>query len=852
MFLKLKVINKLRITLSVWFAVLFMPFNIIAQDDVSKLLDQCENITQQQRQLAKSAGYDIDALCESLKNLSSSSEEKIEQISTSLPRGSQVTTSERGVIGEEDEELKEEILLTQSKKIYMEGENGELSHYGYDLFANIPTTFAPATNIPIPVDYLVGPGDNFQIQLLGKLSQSYELIVGRDGNINFPDLGSISVAGLKFSESKALIQQKIADQMIGVRAVVSLGELRSIRVFVLGEAYKPGSYTVSSLSTLTNALFACGGITKIGSLRNIQLKRQGKIISRLDLYDLLQKGDTSDDARLLPGDVIYIPPVGVTAGIKGEVKRPAIYELKNEKTLSELIRLAGGYSANAYPNISHVTRKDKSGFTTVIDLDLTSNQGQNAMLLNGDLVEISTVLKEYEKIVKLNGNFHRPRAIKWKQGLKLSNVINSIQDFKTDTDFNIGLIIRKNPQQGDISLLHFDLRGILEKKPQADIALNSLDQIWVFNNKVTSTNNGKLAGNTSRTKILTPVTEKLTQQATHGQLARLVEVRGNVRIPGTYPLTKNMQLRDLVLLAGGLKEATYLVSAEVTRSDLSNRDSATVEHITVDLADELMGVTSLPLQPKDKLFVFVTPEYREQLSIELGGEVRLPGNYAFKRGETLSQVIARAGGFTSVAHIHAAIFTRESLRLQESKRLQELKDRMREDIAASKLEDSTAGKASALSDAENLLEALTQTKAIGRLVIDLESIVNGKTDDIYLQDGDKLLVPTFRQEVSVLGEVQQPTSHLFNQEFTLDDYLEKSGGLSNRADEGRIYVVKSNGSVFLPNQSGWLTHQNKMLKAGDTIVVPLDTDKIKSLALWTNVSQIIYQLALGAAAVNSF
>ena len=228
-----------------------------------------------------------------------------------------------------------------------------------------------------------------------------------------------------------------------------------------------------------------------------------------------------------------------------------------------------------------------------------------------------------------------------------------------------------------------------------------------------------------------------------------------------------------------------------------------------------------------------------------------PGLYEFKQGETLSQVITRAGGFTSMAYIQAALFTRADLKKQETKRLEELREKMREDIAASELEDAAAGRGSSLKDAESLLNALSETEALGRLVISLEDIVTGKKDDIQLKDGDRLIVPTFRQEVSVIGEVQHSTSHIYNDDWTLDDYLEKSGGLTNRADDDRIYVVKADGSVFLPNQSGWLTHQNDMLSPGDTIVVPLDTDRIKSLTLWTNVSQIIYQLALGAAAINN-
>lgn len=836
------------VTLQLFLACSLVTFNsnvAAAEIDTSKLEAQCKNITAQQRQMAKAAGYDIDSACNSLSSLDLSERNKAqEEIKTVLPRGSELQTDERGVLIPEGMQEDDRFAQQNLNNELNEGEeldSEELKRYGYELFAGIPTTFAPATDIPVPVDYVVGPGDTMKIQLLGKVNESMELSVDRDGSISFPDLGPISVAGLQFSAAKSLIQQKVTDQMIGVRAVISLGELRSIRVFVLGEAFKPGSYTVSSLSTMTNALFASGGITDIGSLRNIQLKRQGKVITTLDLYDLLQKGDTRNDVHLLPGDVIYIPTVGTTAGIQGEVKRPAIYELKNEKSLKDLIRLAGGYSANAYPNISHITRKSRNGFTTVLDVDLSKNKDKSTQIKNGDLVEVSTVLEEFEDVVELAGAFHRERNIKWREGLRLSQVIHSVKDFKEGVDLHAGLVIRKEMPFRKISVLQFSLQHVLENKSNSeqDIVLQPLDMVYTFLQDGT------------RVEQLEPIIQQIKDQNSGGALSKTVEIAGNVRYPGVYPLTLNMNIRNLILLAGGLKEASYLGNAEVTTRDLSNAEIASIQHINVNLSEQLMGINSYQLAPKDKLSVYATPEYREHMMITLEGEVRFPGVYEFRQGETLSQVVHRAGGFTATAHPRAAVFTRVDLKIQEAKQLETLKDQLREDIAASELEDAAAGQGSSLKDAEGLLNALADTEALGRLVISLDDIMSGKTEDIQLKDNDSLVIPTLRQEISVLGEVQHSASHLFHSEWTVNDYLEKSGGVSSRADEDRIYVVKADGSVFLPNQSGWLTHQNSELSPGDTIVIPLDTERLKTLTLWTNVSQIVYQLALGAAAVNS-
>ena len=233
-----------------------------------------------------------------------------------------------------------------------------LRPFGYELFSGIPTTFAPVTDIPVPSEYVVGPGDRLEVQLIGNTRARHSLVVNRDGRIMFPELGPITVAGLRFEEARERIETRVSEQMIGTQATVSIGDLRSIRVYVLGEAEQPGSFTVSSLATITNAIFVSGGVKPIGSLRNIQLKRNGQVVKRLDLYDLLLNGDTSDNVRLQPGDVIFIPPVGSTVGVTGEIRRPAIYELKGESSVADLLHLGGGLTPEADPRLATLQRID--------------------------------------------------------------------------------------------------------------------------------------------------------------------------------------------------------------------------------------------------------------------------------------------------------------------------------------------------------------------------------------------------------------------------------------------------------------------------------------------------------------
>lgn len=296
---------------------------------------------------------------------------------------------------------------------------------------------------------------------------------------------------------------------------------------------------------------------------------------------------------------------------------------------------------------------------------------------------------------------------------------------------------------------------------------------------------------------------------------------------------------------------------ELSRHDFSNIERATAEHFSITLAEALRDPGKDPqLQPYDVISVRTIPEFRESLSINLMGEVRFPGHYRFKRGEKLSEVIERAGGLTELAHIDAAVFTRKGLREQEAKQLQELRQRLRTDIATLSLEKANEGKSASLDDSEeilaDLLADLEASQAVGRLVIDLAGILDQAIDDVTLKDGDLLIIPEYRQEISVVGEIQHPSSHLFNNKLKIDDYIDLSGGVTHRADKKRIYVVRADGSVTMPGRSGWFKRRYSNIEPGDTVIIPLDTDRRQKLTVWGEASAIVYQLALGAAAINSF
>ena len=727
-----------------------------------------------------------------------------------------------------------------------------LKPFGYDLFSGVPSTYAPVTDVPVPSEYVVGPGDRFEVQLIGNTKNRYSLVVNRDGRVMFPDLGAIPVSGLRFEEAKARIEGRVSEQMIGTEATVSIGDLRSIRVFVLGEAERPGSYTVSGLATITNALFASGGVTRIGSLRNVQLKRNGAVVQRLDLYDLLLNGDTSHDARLLPGDVIFIPPVGNTAGVAGEIRRPAIYELKGESTAADLLYLGGGLTAEADPRLAQLERIDDRRQRIVLDVDLTNPQSRGLRLKSGDLLRIQVVRPTYSNAVTLEGHVYRSGSFQYRSGLRLTDVLPSLDELKPNADPHYVLIRRVEPGTRRVRALSADLEQAL-RAPATDAnpLLSPRDSVFVFDQQA------------GRKQYLDPIVEELRRQAMSTEPSQLVRISGRVGAPGEYPLEPGMTIADLVRAGGGLAQDAFGGDAELTRYEVREGQTRQTEVLKINLGRALAGdaIADLRLAPFDVLVVRPITQWSEQETVRLEGEVRFPGEYPIRRGETLRSVIARAGGLTAIAFPAGSVFTRASLRDRERKQKDILADRLQQDLATLSLQSSQSGGQTADSASETLavgktlLRDLRNAEAVGRLVIDLDRVMAaqpGSGADLILEDGDRLIVPKLAQVVTVIGEVQNPTSHLYDASVSRDDYVRRSGGATPRADEKRIYVVRANGSVEVGNGSSWFRNSNSSnIQPGDTVVVPLDAERMRPLPLWTAVTTIIFNMAIAVAAVGS-
>ncbi len=714
-----------------------------------------------------------------------------------------------------------------------------LKPFGYDLFDNSPATFSPVTNVPVPADYVVGAGDEFNIQLFGNQNTNRRLTVNRDGSISFPELGPINVGGLTFNAARRVIETRVTQQMIGVQVSVTMGETRTIRVFVLGEARQPGSYTVSGLATITTALFASGGITDIGSLREIQLKRQGQIVSRLDLYDLLIGGDTSDDARLVPGDVIFIPPVGATVSVDGEVKRPAIYELQGEGSIADLLRIAGGLTPEADTSRASLTRIDATSRRLVLDVNLGDATARGQPLRNGDVLQVAPLRPQLDAGVTLDGFVYRPGLFAWRDGMRLSDVIGSVQELKPGADQHYILIRRENGPERRATLLSADLTAALAARGSAaDPQLAARDQIFVFD----------LAP--GRERIIKPLLDEQRLQSSLTRPTQIVTVQGLVKVPGDYPLEPGMRVADLLRSGGNLESAAYGGTAELTRYSVDASGTRQTQLLTVDLAAVRRGdaAANLALQPYDYLLVQQTPEWSDQAKVVLRGEVRFPGMYPIRKGETLHEVLDRAGGLTSQAFPQGSAFMRSDLKVLEQQQLDRLSENMRSDLITLSMQAARVGQANAgetLLAGQALLSQLQAAKATGRFVIDLPGLLASdihSEKDVLLRDGDELVIPKLRQEVTVIGEVQNATSHLYETGLTRDDYLKASGGPTRRADRTHIYVVRADGRVAI----------TKEMRPGDTVVVPVDAERMPRLPFWQAVTQILYNVAVSVAAVNSF
>ncbi|MFZ4858246.1 MAG: SLBB domain-containing protein [Desulfuromonadaceae bacterium] len=721
---------------------------------------------------------------------------------------------------------------------------GALRQFGYSFFRPEAQGFAALTDVPVGPDYLLGNGDRLSITLWGSIDGTYEVEVNRNGEIVLPKIGAVKVAGIAFGQLPAFLKGQIARVFRDFQLNITMGKLRLIKVYLVGEVKSPGDYNVSSLSTLISALAAAGGPTKDGTLRAIQVIRDGKIIETFDLYDFFLKGDKSRDIRLQQGDTIHVPIHGNLVGIGGNIRKPGIYELLKEASLKELFDMAGGVPPSSYLQriqLSRVIANDKKliedfSFDPKISGKEFEARISGIQLRDMDIVKIMPIDLTVRDQVRLEGYVLRPGGYAHKPGMRVEQILsqdNLLPEYYTGA----GQIVRLFPPDLHPEVLYFNVTEALAKNPVHNLELQEFDTVRIF----------------SRWEM-----EEMPK----------VRVSGEVQKPGDYRLFNNMRVRDLLMFAGNTKITAYLKDAEINRLKKSTT-SVTSYPIAIDLGEVLKDNPqhNILLEHYDELTVRKIPNWSDENDryVTLRGEFMFPGSYPVFKGERLSAVIRRAGGFTSKAYLYGSKFTRTSVRELQQKRMDEfvtqaeieINGKATELAATASSQEELASARATLEGVRRSLQLLKAGKAEGRMVIRLDSLdrfVNSPYD-IEAMGGDVLEVPHRNNSVSVLGRVYNPTSFVSMEGSSVERYLGLAGGITNDSSEDDIYVVRADGSIFSRPQYSSLSSlfgkgfMGENVASGDVIVVPQKFEKVAWMRTIKDITTIMSQLAITAGTV---
>ena len=854
--------------------------------------------------------------------------------------------------------------VSLEEKIQQQVVQDQLEQFGYEIFSKVPTTFAPVEGIPVPPDYIIGPGDSFTIQIFGATDVEYKVVVTREGQLLIPEVGDLQVAGMSFDEAKLAMKEKIAKLRVGVKTVVTLSDLHTIQVMMVGEVARPGAYTVSGLSSLLNTLIATGGIKRTGSLRNIEVRRQGDLIATMDLYQVLLNGVDESNIYLRQGDVVFVPPIGRTAGIAGEVSRPAIYELRDERTVADVLKLAGGLLPTAAPEKSHIERISEQSFKTLVMADLTG-AGLQLSIKNGDLLRIFPVLMKMEDVVLLSGHVLSPGGYQWKPGMRVSDLITSSNLLRQSAEYEVAMIQRENPKTKRYEVIYFNLGKVLASADsEENVRLLPRDQLVIFDTfskRAASVSDiveklkrqatpsdpsqiinllgyhrhpgtypyekglrlldalsigGSLQAGTDmhyallvrkdprsreiefiqinpelslqnpsgdhnpllmpedkvyifnyadkRAALIKEDINILKKQTRYGELSPVVEISGQVLHEGEYPQVPGMRIKDLIAAAGGMQENAFGISANLSRKQMIAGEMTSLDNMDVKLSPSSNSYYSLNtvLQPYDHLILRPKPEWISQPKmVKVSGEIMYPGEYQVDKRETLCGLVQRSGGFTEDAYLFGAVFLRESVRQREQEAMDKIFDELDDQLADLHLspgfeKDQKLPVNQNAYDTLRIIKQLKRKKARGRLVIDLEKAAAAcnEAQDIVLEDGDHLIVPKYADEVTVVGQVYYPSSHLYREDRAALDYVNLSGGTRELAMRDHIYIVQANGEVMTARSgySGfrWFGPSNVAVTPGSTVYVPLSVDRINDRENFQSWIDLFYKLAISATAVD--
>lgn len=860
-------------------------------------------LTPAQMQIIQSSGYTQEDVN---KFLSTTSKEEVEEkkkqiVQNSIEKEQKDITLNKNI----KNEINENIVV----------KNEKLTRYASLFFKN-KNTIDPYS-IPTPQNYMLNYGDKLSINIFGGQNQKFNLPINKDGNITIPQVGELKIIGLSFNEAKKLIIDETKKAYPNsTNILVDISEFTSIQVTISGLVNAPGLYNLSSFSTIKDALINSGGILESGSYRSITLKRDGDVVKNFDLYSLVRYGNNNSDVVLKNGDIIVVNPIKIEVTLKGEVKNQAIYELNNGETFKSLIDFASGLNPKANKNAIKLKRYVNNNIK-VYTLNL--DELYKMVPTNGDEIEVYELSAQNANLVKVTGNVLVAGEKELPRDSKLSTLLANelrifgqngffkpetnydyavVKNLETSKSFNLKKVLTG---QMDISLKSGDEVKIFNKSDLQEIpyiyangeivvdekrkydfydGLRAKDLFSIVNFKTEKKIDDKrIALVPDQTKIQinrVENNEKITHFvdiesngnfeikafdeitffdfSTTNNLKK-ASIKGEIFIPGTYDITNQTTINDLIKIAGGITKKTLMNRCEVARYEIKNNERIrTILSLDLQKAMDL----NLAVQEDDEWSIFAIENWNEKRYVELKGEVKFPGRYNIVEGEKLSSVISRAGGLTSHAFVEGSVFTREEVKQLQIQRLEESLDRIKTKAIQANARANEAGEKTA--DKQNMLLAVTQLekeaavkKPIGRVSINLYHDLNrfkNSPSDLTLKDKDTLYVPAINDTISVVGEVLNQNTFVYDGKSDAKDYLEKAGGTTELAEEDYIYIVKANGEAKRVENEYFWGSSNDVFK-GDTIVVPMKLDTVSDIAFTKDITQILYQLAITAASLKT-
>lgn len=656
-----------------------------------------------------------------------------------------------------------------------------LKPFGQELF-NAPRETTPPGDIATASDYLLGPGDNLIVRLLGRSENEYNLTVDREGRVYIPRVGEIVVWGVTVDAFKRLAEQKLSQVYTDFQLTVSLGKIRSIRIYLTGEIKFPGAYTVSSLTSLFNALYLAGGPTQNGSMRDIRLMRSGKAVASVDLYRFLLEGDNTSDVHLETGDAIFIPVCGPRVAIRGEIRRPAIYEIRPGQAASDLLSLAGSATAEAHLDRVMLERIAGRDQWQVIDLKLNPDHPESISkdpLTDGDRVTVFSVFDARKNTVGVFGKVKHPGYYQRQETTRVGDLVarGQLQDFDVHMD-RANLFRRYSNWRTEV--IPVNLRAVLAGDSVANLPVSDRDSLHIYSIQDLKWN-------------------------------KTVGILGEVQRPEKYPLYDNMTAADLIFLAGSYTRAATTVAGELARMDSAGNVTIT----PVDLATN--AGADIQLKDNDLLFVRRIPEWQLHRTVVVEGEVEFPGEYVLAaREESLYELLQRTGGFTPSAFPRGIILQQPSI----SKSI----DRMQ---IGAVLDRSNPIVKDSLGNLNRSKVFELDTTAVTRIALDVDAMMKskGKSFNVVLQPGDKIYVPAVPTGVSILGAVAANGTIMYERNKSVKFYIDRAGSFADEADKKGTRLVRANGMVF----AGGSTLGRKV-EIGDVIIVPT---KVKTERDWT-------------------